>query len=255
VTDAGRDLLGLWLEHRSVWSTKPVLRSIYTDFYRRVAEWLVPGPTVELGSGSGNFKDFLPASLAVDVRPAPWLDAVADAHRLPFADTSLSNIVLIDVIHHLAEPRRFLAEAERVLAPLGRIVLVEPAITPLSWVFYRFFHPERIDFSADPLTQVDKRTKFDPYDGNQAIPTLLFDNDAERLRAEMPLLRIRHKSPLSLFAYPLSGGFRRWSLVPEAAAAPLLRIEDRLLPALGKWMAFRMFVVMERITAPEVAPH
>lgn len=203
------------------------------------------GTTLELGCGSGNFKEFLPTSLAVDIQRAPWLDVVADAHELPFADASVSNIVLIDVLHHLADPRRFLTEVGRVLALGGRLVLVEPAITPLSWFFYRYFHPERVDLSVDPL-DIDEQTNKDPYDANQAIPTLLFRRRSELLDKEAPLLKIVHKSFLSMFAYPLSGGFRPWSLVPEALATPLLRLEERMLPVLGMFMAFRMFVVLER---------
>ena len=81
----------------------------------------MPGTTLELGCGSGNFKEFLPTSVAVDIQRAPWLDVVADAHELPFEGASVSNIVLIDVFHHLADPRRFLAEVERVLTPGGRL--------------------------------------------------------------------------------------------------------------------------------------
>jgi hypothetical protein len=96
--------------HRLEWRNNRVLRAIYADLVRHVERWLVPGTTVERGSGPGNFKEFLPSAVSIDVQPAPWLDAVADAHVLPITDASVSNIVLIDVIHHLAEPGRFLRE-------------------------------------------------------------------------------------------------------------------------------------------------
>jgi len=51
---------------------------------------------------------------------------------------------------------------------------------------------------------------------------------------------------LSLFAYPLSGGYRRWSLVPAFLVRPLLLVEDGLLTLLGPAMAFRLFVLLER---------
>lgn len=238
-------------EHRAIWQSKPVLRSIYNDLFRQIERWTVPGPTVELGAGSGNFKEFLPRAFSVDLQPAPWLDAVADAHRLPFRNGSVFNLVLVDVIHHLAEPGRFLGEAQRVLAPSGRLVLVEPAVTPGSFLFYRFLHHERLDFSADPFGAVDEKARRNPYDGNQAVPTLLFGERRDRLAAVAPLLRLRYKGFLSLFAYPLSGGFRRFCLVPRGLVDPLLRLEARLLPALGRWMAFRMCVVLERDPSPE----
>jgi len=51
---------------------------------------------------------------------------------------------------------------------------------------------------------------------------------------------------LSLFAYPLSGGFRRWSLIPAFLVRPLLLVEDGLLIVLGPVMAFRLLVTLER---------
>ena len=235
-----------WLDHRRVWRDKPVVRTIYGDFYRRIGEWLVPGRTLELGCGSGNFKEGHPDVTAVDVRPAPWVDVVADAHELPFRDESLSNVVLIDVLHHLAEPRRFLEQVERALVPGGRVVMIEPAVTAASWFFYRFLHPERLDATVHPLAEADERLRDDPYDGNQAIPTVLFGKLRADLERALPRLTVRHQAFLSLFAYPLSGGFRQWTLVPQAAAAPLLKLEDRLLPVVGRWAAFRMLVVVER---------
>jgi hypothetical protein len=56
-------------------------------------------------------------------------------------------------------------------------------------------------------------------------------------------LSVRH---LSLFAYPLSGGYRRWSLVPAFLVRPVLLAEDALLALLGPAMAFRLLVFMER---------
>ena len=52
-----------------------------------------------------------------------WLDAVADAQALPFADNSFANIVMVDVLHHIEQPARCLSEAERVLKP-GRHVML-----------------------------------------------------------------------------------------------------------------------------------
>jgi hypothetical protein len=51
---------------------------------------------------------------------------------------------------------------------------------------------------------------------------------------------------LSLFAYPLSGGFKGWSLLPKIVAPLILRAEKYLLPAIGHLMAFRILVVLEK---------
>jgi len=190
-------------------------------------------------------KDFASDTITTDIVMAPWLNAVCDAQALPFADASFANIVMIDVLHHIARPARFLAEAERVLVPGGRVILVEPGITPLSGLFYRLFHEEPVDMSQDPLDPSPPPAK-DPFEGNQGLPTRLFGRDWQRLTTAMPHLHLRQRIWLSLFAYPLSGGFQKWSLMPSALTPALLALERVVLPALGPLMAFRLFAVIEK---------
>jgi SAM-dependent methyltransferase len=232
--------------YRAAWMGKPVLRAIYADYYARIVARVPRGPVLEIGGGSGNLKAVLPDVVSSDIVAAPWLDVVADAHALPFADGSFAGIVMVDVLHHLAHPRRFLAEATRVLRPGGRVVMVEPGITPASHLFFRLFHPEPVRMDADPLGNAPLNDPSDPWDANQGLPTLLFRRHAARYAVAFPRLVLREASLLSLFAYPLSGGFRQWSLLPVCAVGPLLALEDRLLPWLGPAMAFRLLVVLER---------
>ncbi|MBW8705512.1 putative methyltransferase [Streptomyces sp. MBT84] len=49
---------------------------------------------------------------------------IAGAYELPLADASIDGFRADKVFHELAEPERALAEAHRVLAPGGRIVLI-----------------------------------------------------------------------------------------------------------------------------------
>ncbi len=144
-----------------------------------------------------------------DILPAAWLDSVCDAHSLPFADACFDNIVMFDVLHHLQRPALFFAEASRVLRPGGRVVMLEPAITPISHVFYAKFHPEPVDMTEDPLSEGSIDPDRDPYDSNQGIPSLLFGNAARRsvFESRFPEFSIMTTQHLALFAYPLSGGF------------------------------------------------
>lgn len=232
--------------YRTVWERKPVLRALYQDYYRRIIAACRPGLTLEIGGGSGNLKAFASHVISTDILPAVWLDAVADAQALPFADGSFENIVMFDVLHHIPCPRLFLAEAERLLKPGGLLIALEPVITPFSGLFYRYCHPEPVELADDPLARAIPREHQDPYDGNQAIPTLLFVRNRQRLQQEFRSLRVRTVEWLSLFVYPLSGGFRSWSLLPSCVVRPLLRMEEALLPFLGSAMAFRVLVIMQR---------
>ena len=68
-----------------IWEDKPALRAIYRTYYEEIRARCRPGQTLEIGGGSGNLKNFMPTVIFTDILPAPWLDALADAQRLPFA--------------------------------------------------------------------------------------------------------------------------------------------------------------------------
>jgi SAM-dependent methyltransferase len=70
--------------------------------------------------------DFSCAKAAFARRATGCEIAVADAARLPFADQSFDAILIRDLLHHLPDRARALAEAHRVLKPGGRLTLVEP---------------------------------------------------------------------------------------------------------------------------------
>ncbi len=233
-------------EHRRRWRSKPVIREVYHHYYTRIAAACAPGPTLELGGGAGHSREFITNLISADILPAPWLDVSCDAQCMPFRDESFSNIVLLDVLHHIPRPLLFLFEAARVLRRGGRLVILDPAITPLSWPFYRFLHHEPVDLSVDPLSEEKAISEDDPFDSNQAIASLLFGRYRRRLEQSVNQFEIVTLRRFSFFAYPLSGGFKGWSLLPVAAIRPLLKIEDMLEPLLGPLMAFRLLAVLER---------
>ena len=199
-------------EHGRQWQRKPVLRDIYLDLYRRMAAELTPGTTLEIGGGAGIFKEFAPDVVTTDILTAPWLDLVADAQALPFTPASFDNIVMFDVLHHIEFPRRFLTEATRILRPGGRIIMVEPAITPVSRPFYKLMHPEPVDMAADTLTDGLPDPSRDAFAANQAIPTQLVTRDRQRLLAAFSHEALSVAEPLCLSAV------RRFSAVVADSA-------------------------------------
>lgn len=232
--------------YRLTWDQKPLLRRIYNDIYDRIAAACVRGTTLEIGGGIGQFKSRFPDVVATDIQSAPWLDLVTDAQKLPFAAGSVANIVMVDVLHHIEFPLLFLQEAERVLAAGGRLVMAEPAITCGSSLFYRLLHHEPVRMGVDPLTVGRPDAGRDPYDSNQAIPTLLASRDRKRLAELLPSLRVVRTDWFSLWVYPLSGGFKSWSLLPDRVGGFILGLERKLEPVLGRFFAFRLLTVMEK---------
>jgi SAM-dependent methyltransferase len=232
--------------YRRTWEAKPILRTIYGDFFDRIASRCGPGPTLEIGGGIGNLKSRLSDVWTSDIQYAPWLDLVADAQQLPFADGVLGNLVMLDVLHHVEFPILFFREAAKKLRQGGRIVMIEPAITWGSSLFYRLIHPEPVDMSMDPLAEGAARPDRDPYDSNQAFPTLIATKYRDRFHQMLPELRIIEASWFSFAVYPLSGGFQSWSLIPNRLTPTLLRWERALETIAGPVLGFRMLLAIEK---------
>lgn len=240
------DLNAVLLRHRTAWQKRPLLRRLYRDWYREIAARLTPieGLTIELGSGIGQFKEVVPSAVMTDVEPTPWSEQVVDAEALPYDEGSVANLVLVDVFHHLARPRRFLEAATRVLAPGGRVVLLEPYCSFVSSVAYRLFHHERTDLAVDGLAE-DARIAAAPLESNMARATLAFFRQVDRFEHEWPQLRVLDRRRLSVVAYPLSGGFGKRPLVPGRLSGPVLKLERALEP-LAPLAGFRCLVTLER---------
>jgi len=237
------------IAHRGVWEQKETIRLLYRDFHRRLLDSCPAGRVLDIGGGTAHIKDVRPDIVSTDILLFPGIDVVADAHQLPFPDESFMGVVMLDVLHHLERPIEFLEEASRVLKPGGRLAMIEPAMTTLARRFYDYFHAEPVDMDADPFADVAINPDRDPFDANQAIPTLLFATSAACRRVEevIPSLRVRSVKWLSLFAYPMSGGFQSWSLMPAALVGPLLAFEEKVPEAVRRQIAFRMMVVLERL--------
>jgi SAM-dependent methyltransferase len=236
-------------EHRRVWDRNPALRALYAEWYGRIAGQLPSpslGPRVELGSGPGFARQFIPDLELTDLVRAPWHDRELDAEALPYGDASLGALVLFDVLHHLASPRRFFAEAIRVLRPGGRLVMCEPYIGPLSYPIYKLLHVEPLVLRVDPLADQGGRDTRDPFDSNQAIPTLLFGRRRSTFEAAFGALDIQRVEPLAGLSYSASGGFTRRPVLPMRFWLALHRLEAHLPVAIQRWTAFRMLVVLQR---------
>jgi len=126
-----------------------------------VHRWLVPGPTLEVGTGTGLVAAELAARghtvLGVDLSlpmlaraqaRLPGRVVLGDALALPLRTGSVANVVFAAVLHLLDDVPLGLAEAARVLAPGGRVVIVHG----------RSVHdPDDIEGALRPLARLRSR--------------------------------------------------------------------------------------------------
>jgi SAM-dependent methyltransferase len=235
-------------QNRLAWQRKPGLRAVYRAFHELIASRLdraVPGLIVELGSGMGSIKDVIPDCITTDLFPNPWLDRQENAYRLSFAEGAVSNLILFDVWHHLRYPGTALEEFRRVLAPNGRLIVFDPAISWTGRVIYGLFHHEPIAMRL-PITW-DAPAGFKPGDADyfaaQGAATRVF------WRREAPERLSRwdahETTPLPSFEYLATGGFSG----PQIGGPGLFRLWRRLDRALGRCpnlFAARLLVVLIR---------
>jgi SAM-dependent methyltransferase len=237
-------------EHRALWAKKPVLARLYEPWFELLlAACPRDAHVLEVGAGPGFLAAFAARRrpdlrlFASDLHPAAWNALAADAFHLPLVDGSVAAVVGLDVLHHLARPAAFFRESARVLASGGRIALVEPWITPLSWLVYRFFHQESCRLGVDPRHPFPEGDK-DSFDGDAAVPWRMLRTTQPGRWTELGLLPPRRRR-LNAFGYLLSLGFRPASLLPAALAAPLLAF-DRVSSPLSAIAALRAAIVWER---------
>jgi SAM-dependent methyltransferase len=232
-------------ERRRVWQNKPQIRLVYERWVARMRPFLPPGPLLEVGSGSGLLKDLLPEVILSDVAPLPWIDQVVDCMRMPFEAGSLGGIIAIDLLHHVANPHVFLDEAARVLRPGGRALLIEPYITPVSYLGYRLLHHEDV-YLRDYHRGANKDgSKADPWEGNLALPTLVFKRDLKDWNKLHPNLTVAHRELFSFLDFQCAAGFKPYAYLPHSVFRRLVKLDDRLgfiLPI----VAFRVFVALEK---------
>ena len=236
--------------NRRVLERKVVARKLFERFYRQCRGLdlrcfgSARGPRVEMGSGSSRIKDVFPDVITSDYLQLPWVDVVLSAQQMPFADGSLRAIYGINLFHHLADPRRFLREAVRVLDAGGGVVLIEPYHGPFArFMFQRLHASEGFDPGVRAWESTDANGPMS--NANQALSYVVFLRDRETFLREFPELELIGDYPHTHVWYLASGGVNFRQLVPDSFTGALGLVE-RLLSPLDRWIALQHTIVLRK---------
>lgn len=237
--------LSLLEQSLAKWRDSPELRAVYADIYASMRESLVPGRILEIGSGIGVAKEYFADLVTSDVRRTAFVDREISAYEIPCE--GWSNLIAMDVLHHLQEPLRFFESASAALVAGGRIVLAEPAGTAWGRWFYRAFHHEpcRPGEIVPPFRfPADASGEF----ANMGMAFALFGtkNPAFTEALRLTGLSVVRTQFRDLFAYPSTGGFSRKALLPLGVIRGLLAFERALPGSLMRFLGLRMIITLEK---------
>ena len=218
-------------------------RECYAKYADCVARCAGEGAVLELGSGAGFLKEFMPDAITSDVVPYPGVDRVIDATLLPFDDGALRAILMLNVFHHIADVGAFLSEAERCLSVGGRLFMVDQNVGWISLPILKYAHREPFDAraldwhfeSTDPLGSA-----------NGALAWVVFQRDRALFEQRHPKLRLEAYRTHTPLRYFLSGGLKPWSLLP-GWAFPLATTLDRTLTRLSRSLGSFVDIELVRV--------
>ena len=209
---------------KEIISRKPFLRKLYRRWYSIITECLPAGdePVLELGTGAGFLKEYIPGLITSDIMPVRGCDLACNALQLPFADNSLRAVAMMNVLHHIPEPAVFFQEVSRCVKKGGAMVMIEPWVSSWSRLVYAKLHHEPFDPGAKSWALPESGPLSG---GNDALPWIIFGRDLGRFKRDHPAWVIRSIATGFPFSYLLSGGISMRSLVPGWVFGPLDSVE------------------------------
>ena len=226
---------------RGKYALHALYREVYGTYAACVARCPPTGGVLEIGSGAGFAREALPRLIASDILPYAGLDLVLDARRLPFASSALKAILMFNVFHHIPDVGAMLAECERVLAPGGRVLIVDEHPGVIAGPILRYVHHEPYQPGAASWTFESTG----PLSGaNGALCWIVFRRDREEFARRFPGLSIARYQPHTPLRYWLSGGLKPWTLLPRALYGAATALDRGLAAA---WPDTGSFVDVELV--------
>lgn len=228
---------------------KKSLRKLYEEFYLLYSECInrcpETGIDLEIGSGAGFIQHIIPNVVTSDVLSYKSVSTVIDAMQMPFTQDSLRSVFMLNTLHHIPDVRLFFNELDRCLIPGGRLFIIDQFSGPVSDIIYKYLHHEEYCKKA-------KEWQFastGPLSGsNGALCWIIFYRDLELFLNMYPQLRVTKIIPHTPLRYWLSGGLKKWSLMPSFLFGFWTKVDHLLAKILPPLCSFVSIEIEKKIT-------
>ena len=235
-------------KNRKTYQNKELIKIIYNDYYKNIKKNIYKSnikKILELGSGGGNIKKIIPKCITSDQFKNDNIDRIENIYKINFKKNSISNIILIDVFHHLQFPSLALKEIHRVLIKKGRIIMMEPAMGLIPRFVYKIFHYEPNGFNLKiNWNHIPKKIpSSNQYFAAQSLPWRAFFLKELNLKSKYKIKLIK---PFCDFTFLLSGGYSYKALYPKFLYS-FIKLIDKILTNISiKIFSARMLIVLEK---------
>ena len=179
---------------------------LYKEWYELISKFLteIDGINIELGCGASFIDQINKSIKKTDVFLNSNTDFKLNAMDIgKDFENKISNLILVNVFHHISDPELFLKSAEKSLLSGGRIIMIEPSNNYWSRLVYKFIGHEPFDTSQ---IEWEFQSKDPLLDSNQALSWIIFERDYEKFKNLFPMFSLIQKKNMMPFSYLLSGG-------------------------------------------------
>ena len=235
-------------KNRKIYQNKVLIKIIYNNYYKNIKKNIYIADKkkiLELGSGGGNIKKVIKECITSDQFKNKNIDRIENIYKINFKKKSISNIILIDVFHHLQFPSLALQEIHRVLIKNGRVIMVEPAMGFIPRIVYKIFHYELNGFNLKiKWNNIPKKIpSSNQYFAAQSMPWRAFFLRELNLKSKY---KIKFIKPFSDFAFLLSSGYSYKAFYPKFLHS-FIKLIDKILTSISiKIFSARMLIVLEK---------
>ena len=165
---------------------------------------------LEVGAGAGFSKIFTKnkSILVSDFTNDTHLDIKnLDAQDTKLKSRSFDYIIAANMIHHLPYPMKFFKEMNRILKKNGKLIIFEPNCSILLQIIMLITRHEEIDFTKNVWNSKNSCINNNhPWNGNNAIPDLIFDNKIKFKKNFKKNFKIIYEDFSECFTFINSGG-------------------------------------------------